>query len=208
MVKEVILKVGTGEAVKNVGELRENIKQLKAALNDQDLSNPEGMKKYNELLGELKINQNALKDAMYATTASWDDITNAATGANIAFDQNNKLVNMQGVSYNALVHEMADLKQAWRATTDEMERAALGERINSVNDQLKSMDASVGNYQRNVGNYIGAMDHLTASFGSMGKGAQSVIAPLKGVTTGLKTLSATPAIAILGLLANILQKVI
>lgn len=208
MVKEVILKVGTGEAVKNVGELRENIKQLKAALNDQDLSNPEGMKKYNELLGELKINQNALKDAMYATTASWDDITNAATGANIAFDNNNKLVNMQGVSYNALVHEMADLKQAWRATTDEMERAALGERINSVNDQLKSMDASVGNYQRNVGNYIGAVDHLTASFGSMGKGAQSVIAPIKGVTTGLKTLSATPAIAILGLLANVLQKVI
>ena len=208
MVKEVILKVGTGEAVKNVGELRENIKQLKAALNDQDISNPEGMKKYNELLGELKINQNALKDAMYATTASWEDITNAATGANIAFDQNNKLVNMQGVSYNALVHEMADLKQAWRATTDEMERAALGERINSVNDQLKSMDASVGNYQRNVGNYIGAMDHLTASFGSMGKGAQSVIAPIKGVTTGLKTLSATPAIAILGLLANVLQKVI
>lgn len=208
MVKEVILKVGTGEAVKNVGELRENIKQLKAALNDQDLSNPEGMKKYNELLGELKINQNALKDAMYATTASWDDITNAATGANIAFDKNNKLVNMQGVSYNALVHEMADLKQAWRATTDEMERAALGQRINSVNDQLKSMDASVGNYQRNVGNYIGAMDHLTASFGSMGKGAQSVIAPIKGVTTGLKTLSATPAIAILGLLANVLQKVI
>ena len=208
MVKEVILKVGTGEAVKNVGELRENIKQLKAALNDQDLSNPEGMNKYNELLGELKINQNALKDAMYATTASWDDITNAATGANIAFDQNNKLVNMQGVSYNALVHEMADLKHAWQATTDEMERAALGERINSVNDQLKSMDASVGNYQRNVGNYIGAMDHLTASFGSMGKGAQSVIAPIKGVTTGLKTLSATPAIAILGLLANVLQKVI
>lgn len=208
MVKEVILKVGTGEAVKNVGELRENIKQLKAALNDQDLSNPEGMKKYNELLGELKINQNALKDAMYATTASWGDITNAATGANIAFDQNNKLVNMQGVSYNALVHEMADLKQAWRATTDEMERAALGERINSVNDQLKSMDASVGNYQRNVGNYIGAVDHLTASFGSMGKGAQSVIAPIKGVTTGLKTLSATPAIAMLGLLANVLQKVI
>lgn len=208
MVKEVILNVKTGQAVKNVGELRENIKQLKAALNDQDLSNPEGMKKYNELLGELKINQNALKDTMYATSASWDDITNAATGANIAFDNNNKLVNMQGVSYNALVHEMADLKQAWRATTDEMERAALGERINSVNDQLKSMDASVGNYQRNVGNYIGAMDHLTASFGSMGKGAQSVIAPIKGVTTGLKTLSATPAIAMLGLLANVLQKVI
>jgi len=208
MVKEIILKVGTGEAVKNVGELRENIKQLKKALNDQDLSNPEGMQKYNELLGELKINQNALKDAMYATTASWEDITNAATGANIAFDQNNKLVNMEGVSYNALVHELADLKQAWRVTTDEMERAALGERINSVNDQLKSMDASVGNYQRNVGNYIGAVDHLTASFGSMGKGAQSIIAPIKGVTMGLKTMSATPVVGILGLLASVLNQII
>lgn len=207
MVKEVILKVGTGEAVKNVGDLRENIKQLKKELNDKDLSTPEGMKEYNELLGELKINQNALKDAMYATTASWDDITNAATGANIAFNENNKLVNMEGVSYNALVHELADLKQAWRATTDEMDRAALGERINSVNDQLKAMDASVGNYQRNVGNYIGAVDHLSASFGSMGKGAQAVINPIKGATTALKTMSATPAIAILGILANVLQKV-
>ena len=208
MVKEVILRVGTADAVKNVGELRENIKQLKKALNDQDLSTPEGMQQYNELLSELKVNQNALKDAMYATTASWEDVTNAATGANIAFKENNELVTMEGVSYNALVHELADLKQAWRATTDEAERADLGERINNVNNQLKTMDASVGNYQRNVGNYIGAVDHLTASFGSMGGGAQKVINPIKGATTALKTMSATPVIAILGVLANVLQKVI
>ena len=208
MVKEVILKVGTGDAVKNVGELRENIKLLKQQLNDKDLSTPEGMKEYNETLQELKINQNALKDAMYATTASWEDVTNAATGANIAFKENNELVTMEGVSYNALVHELADLKQAWRATSDEAERAQLGERINNVNNQLKEMDASVGNYQRNVGNYIGAVDHLTNSFGSMGKGAQSIINPIKGVTTGLKTMSATPVIGILGILATVLDKII
>ena len=208
MVKEVILKVGTGDAVKNVGELRENIKLLKQQLNDKDLSTPEGMKEYNETLQELKINQNALKDAMYATTASWEDVTNAATGANIAFKENNELVTMEGVSYNALVHELADLKQAWRATSDEAERAQLGERINNVNNQLKEMDASVGNYQRNVGNYIGAVDHLTSSFGSMGKGAQSIINPIKGVTTGLKTMSATPVVGILGILATVLDKII
>ena len=208
MVKEVILRVGTADAVKNVGELRENIKQLKKALNDQDLSTPEGMQQYNELLSELKVNQNALKDAMYATTASWEDVTNAATGANIAFKENNELVTMEGVSYNALVHELADLKQAWRATTDEAERADLGERINNVNNQLKTMDASVGNYQRNVGNYIGAVDHLTASFGAMGGGAQKVINPIKGATTALKTMSTTPVIAILGVLASVLDKVV
>ena len=208
MVKEVILKVGTGEAIKSVGELRENIKQLKQQLNDKDLSTPEGMKEYNELLGELKINQNALKDAMYATTASWDDVTNAATGANIAFKENNELVSMEGVSYNALVHELADLKQAWRATSDEAERAQLGERINAVNNQLKTMDASVGNYQRNVGNYIGAVDHLTNSFGAFGKGAQAVINPIKGATGALKAMSTTPVIGILGILATVLEKII
>ena len=66
----------------------------------------------------------------------------------------------------------------------------------------------MGNYQRNVGNYIGAVDHLTASFGSMGKGAQSIIAPIKGVTMGLKTMSATPVVGILGLLASVLNQII
>lgn len=204
MVKETILKVQTGEAVKSVQDLKDNIKAYKESLADLAI----GTEEYQETLTLLKQNQSALKDAMYGTAASFEDVMNAATGANIAFKENNELVTMEGVSYNALVHELADLKQAWRATTDEAERAQLGERINNVNNQLKTMDASVGNYQRNVGNYIGAVDHLTTSFGSMGKGAAAVINPIKGATTALKTMSATPVIAILGILASVLQKVI
>ena len=204
MVKETILKVKTGEAIKSVQDLKDNIKAYKESLADLAI----GTEEYQETLTLLKQNQSALKDAMYGTAASFEDVMNAATGANIAFKENNELVTMEGVSYNALVHELADLKQAWRATTDEAERAQLGERINNVNNQLKTMDASVGNYQRNVGNYIGAVDHLTTSFGSMGKGAAAVINPIKGATTALKTMSATPVIAILGILASVLQKVI
>ena len=222
MVKETILKVGTAEAVKSVGDLRKNIQELKKTLNgwteivEEDGQKVKktfegleiGTKEYQDTLDQLKINQNALRDAMYATTASFEDVTNAATGANIAFKDNNELVTMEGVSYNALVHSLADLKQAWRATTDEAERAELGERINNVNDKLKEMDKSVGNYSRNVGNYIGAVDHLTAGLGSMGKGAQGLISPIKGATSALKTMSATPAVAILGILASVLQKII
>ena len=203
MVKEIILKVGTAESVKNVGDLRENIKAYKAALEELNI----GTKEYQDTLDLLKINQNALKDAMYGTAASFDQITNAATGANIAFKENNELVTMEGVSYNALVHSLADLKQAWRATTDEAERAQLGERINNVNNQLKKMDASVGTYGRNVGNYIGAVDHLTNGLSGMGKGAAGLIAPIKGATTALKTMSATPVIAVLGILASLLDQV-
>lgn len=202
--KITILKVDTSQAVSSVGDLRENIKVLKERLQDLEI----GTEDYQSTVRELKVNQDALKDAMYGTAASFEDVTNAATGANIAFKENGELVTMQGVSYNALVHKLADLKQAWRSTTDEMERAKIGAQINSVNNQLKGMDASVGNYQRNVGNYIGAVDHLTGAFGSMGKGAQSVINPIKGATMGLKTLSATPVVGILGLLATILMKVI
>ena len=204
MVKETILKVQTGEAIKSVQDLKDNIKAYKETLADLAI----GTQEYQDTLTLLKQNQSALKDAMYGTAASFEDVMNAATGANIAFKDNNELVTMEGVSYNALVHSLADLKQAWRATTDEAERAQLGERINNVNNQLKTMDASVGNYQRNVGNYIGAVDHLTAAFGSMGKGAAAVINPIKGATTALKTMSATPVIAILGILASVLQKVI
>ena len=204
MVKEVILKVGTGEAVKNVADLKTNIAAYKEQLQQLTI----GTKEYQDTLQELKVNQNALKDAMYGTAASFDDVTNAATGANVAFKENNELVTMEGVSYNALVHKLADLKQAWRATTDETQRAKLGEQINNVNNQLKTMDASVGVFGRNVGNYIGAVDHLTNGLSSMGGGAAAMIAPIKGATTALKTMSTTPVIAILGLLVGLLDKVI
>lgn len=218
MVKETIYKVNTQEAVKSVGDLRDNIQKLKYGWKEvtdegekfhKGLQQMElGSKEYNATLTELQMNQNALKDAMHATTAEYDDIINAATGANVVFNEQNQLVMTEGVSYNALVHTLADLKQAWRSTTDEATRADLGKRINSVNDQLKEMDKSVGVFGRNVGNYIGAVDHLTSGLQSMGKGAAGLAGPLKSATAGFKALSATPAVAILGILANVLQKVI
>ena len=48
------------------------------------------------------------------------------------------------------------------------------------------------------------VDAFTATAGSAG----SMIAPIKGATTGLKAMSATPIIAIVGLLANIIAKLI
>lgn len=204
MDKEVIISVKTGEAVQNVAQLRENIKQYKSDLEGLDLSSQE----YQDTLLLLKQNQDALRQSMYLTSESLDAITQAAEANNIAFDDNNKLVNANNVSYNALVNTMGQMKQAWRSTTDAAERAKLGERINAINDQLKGMDASVGKFGRNVGNYIGAVDHLASGMSAMGGGARALIAPLKGVTMGFQTLSATPAIAILGLLANILTAVI
>lgn len=59
-------------------------------------------------------------------------------------------------SYNALVASMARLKEEWRATNDVAKRNELGQQIESINTQLKEFDLSIGNSQRNVGNYEGA----------------------------------------------------
>lgn len=185
-----ILRVGTDEAVKSINDLKENVKLLKASLGELEI----GTEEYQNTLDQLKVNQNALRDAMYATSSTMEDVAASATGAS--------------ESYNSLVHRMAALKEEWRSTTDEVRRNELGEQIAKTNQKLKDMDASVGNFQRNVGNYSSALDGLKEGFLATAGGAGAVINPIKNVTMGFKTLSATPVIAILGLLANILTKVI
>lgn len=187
MAEKVVLSVNTGEAVKNVRELRDNIKYYKDALNDLNATEEENK----ATLDLLRESQNALKDAMYESAKSTDDLIEQSKDLN--------------VSYNELVHTMAELKSRWRETTDETERAQLGQHIDIINSRLKNLDASVGNYSRNVGNYTNSM---VEAFTKTAGGASSIINPIKGVTTGFKALSATPVIAILGVLANIIQKVI
>ena len=129
------------QGAESVADLRNNVTELKKALKEaEEQSNtPEGWAKYQETLEVLKQNQNALKDAMYATSGSLEDVKKSALGAS--------------TSYNSLVNKMAELKRQFRSTTDEVERAKLGTRINLLNSELKRLDELQGNFQRNVGNY-------------------------------------------------------
>lgn len=201
--KEQVIQVKTGPAIKNVADLKDNIVALKQQLATLDI----GTKEYQDTLVQLQDNQAALRNAMHATTGSMEELMAAAQGANIAFDDQNKLVDAEAVSYNALTRQLGKLRDEWKSTTDSAERANIAERMNAVNDQLKAMDATVGNYQRNVGNYNGAVDHLLNSLGGLGGAAGKAVAPIKGVKTGLDMLGKTPVIAILGLLVGILDKV-
>ena len=108
-------------------------------------------------------------------------------------------------SYNELSRTMSQLKQEWKSMTNEVERDKLGEKINAINDRLKDMDASVGVFGRNVGNYAKG---VAEGFSSIGGAAGAVINPVNGVTAGFQALSKTPIIAIIGLLINLFAKVI
>lgn len=229
MTTEQVLKVSTLEAVKNVTDLKNNISELKRVINGWTETTEEdgkkvvktfegltiGSKEYQQAIQQLNENQAALRNAMHGTAASLDEVREAAKGASkeeIELDATTgKLVTDNDAalqSYNGLVKTLANLKEEWRATTDTTERAALGEKINAVNNRLKELDASVGVYGRNVGSYQNIVDHLGDSLKNLGTFAPGVSKGLGGITTGLKAMSATPAIAILGILARILEEVI
>lgn len=77
--------------------------------------------------------------------------------------------------------------------------------INRITNEIKGAEEQTQRYYRNVGNYGGAiMDAFSKTGGAVG----AVINPVKNVTAGFKALSATPVIAILGLLANVINLII
>lgn len=190
------MRVDTGEAVKSVNDLKENIKLLKGNLGELEI----GSQEYQDTLDELKVNQNALKDAMYATTGTMKDVAAAATGAS--------------KSYNSLVHQMASLKEEWRATNEEARRNELGQQIAEINAQLKDMDASVGNFSRNVGNYTSGVAPLVEKFDEFG-GFLKQMPPTLGaakeqigkVGETMQLVGKQPILGIIGLLAPIIIKI-
>lgn len=215
--KVLIFKVGTEKAIENISDLRNNIKALKEGFEDaqgnmhKGLNDLEiGTQEYKDTLDLLKVNQNALKDAMYATTSSMKDLAKAATGANIEFNEQNELITDGSISYNELVHAMANLKEEFRSTTDVVRRGQIGDKIKSINDELKRMDASQGNYQRNVGNYANS---IKDAFGDMSKNVDvfrkslgAVGSGMNGFKDSLEGLSKSPAIATFGILVSVAIK--
>lgn len=122
--------------VTTLKELREEVKRLRKELDDCTI----GTEDFDKKLEELTQTQDALKKATKT---------------------NSKEIEAAEGSYDSLVKKMSELKKAWRATADEMEKSKLGEEIADINTQLKEMDASLGNYQRNVGNYGSAFEGVT-----------------------------------------------
>lgn len=123
--------VSAGYSFKSLGDAKKYIDRLRASLIDLDETSEE----YAERVDEIDKVQDKLNKAMKAT----GDRTKDAEG-----------------SYNALSKQMSELKKAFKATNDEAEREVLAKQIVNINDQLKTMDASIGNFQRNVGNYEAA----------------------------------------------------
>ena len=121
----------SSQSFQTLGEAKKYIDKLKASLIDLD----ENSKEYKDRCEEIAAVQQKVSNAINAGSKAGK----SAEG-----------------SYNALAKQMAELKKQFKATSDEAERDVLAKQIVGINDQLKEMDSSIGNYQRNVGNYEAA----------------------------------------------------
>lgn len=180
-----ILRLQTA-GVESVQDLKDNIRDLKKAVDEATIGSDE----YREALGLLRQNQDALKDAMHGSSATFDEIKASAHG--------------MSDSYNSLVHRMAALKEEFRSTTDVMRRVDLGNQIKAINDQLKSLDELQGNHQRNVGNYA---ESIKKAFSEMPEYAEPVKKAFENVDKSMGLLSKNPLIGIITLLFPLIQKI-
>ena len=190
MAEQVDVKIVTVDAVNNLADLKKAIKDAKDNLATMNL----GSKEYQKQLKEVIKGQNLLRASMNGTKADAEQLKDA--------------VDEEGKSYNSLVNQMANLTRAFRATTDEAERADLAGRIKDINDQLKEMDAMKGDFQRNVGDYF---NQTSAALKDVIKDLPSALDKIKGPlrdiegTAGL--MSKHPIIGILGLLAPLIAEI-
>lgn len=158
--KVEIIDIDAGTATRTLRELKEEVKNLRKALDDCELGSDE----FASTLDELTAAQTELKNATKTTNEA-----------------------LEG-SYDALVAKMSELKKVWRSTADEVERNEIGQQIASINEQLKEMDASIGNYQRNVGNYSSAFDGVSLQIEGFTGATRSMVGSLDLVEGGLKSM--------------------
>lgn len=201
---------GTDEWIKKSTELTEAQNVLNDILKDSG-----GLKEYKQYVDNLKGSLLNLDKTSEEYKQKSIELTEAQEHLNevMAIGKNNG-ESLEG-SYNYLSKQMSDLKKEWKATGDVAERARLGEQINSINNQLKDMDASVGVFSRNVGNYsqayeeafktvIGSLDDVDGLLGEVAGNVNSLFPLIKqttaAATAGLKGIKKAIATTGIGLL--------
>ena len=129
----------------------------------------QGQQKVIDTTNQLKEALKQIKDEMGKTSDAKDyeklakeaaKLTNELTNVNKQQREYNKeLQNSKNAagSYNALNAELVKLRQSYKALSEEERNGVAGRdaltRIGQLDRQLKGIDASMGNFQRNVGNY-------------------------------------------------------
>lgn len=190
------LNVDASKSIQSMAQLEKSIASVNAQIAEYQKKQKEGKTLTEEETAELI----RLKETKKALQKEYGEQSRAVQ---------NEIISEQLYkdTLKGLCAELSTAKDKLRAMKDagspEWKKQAA--EVNELNDKIKDMEAQYGVHTRNVGNY--AESFMTA-FSQMGGSAGKIINPLKNVTSGLKAMSATPVIAILGVLVNIVTALI
>src|SRR5574344_39063 len=170
--------------------LQQNLGAVKAAKSVEQLS--KSAKDFNDLQEKTAQNSKATADKMKELAASADKLSEA--DKRVYIEMQKKKIELAAArkdldalakaeveaakgtmiaadSYVALDRYLKDtavqIKNMTAAELDSAKGKELIKKYNETNNQLKAIDASMGNYQRNVGNYASALQGLGGSIGSV-----------------------------------------
>lgn len=146
-----VITIESKESLNTLNNLNSRIKELKGTMGDLDITT----EAYRETSEEVNRLENVKRNAIRG-------VTEAVEG-----------------SYNAYSKELSIL-QKHRKTLSEntQEYREITKRVGELQDKLKAMDAEVGTFSRNVGNYSSAFDGLQGS-------VNGVVAKLPSLNGGL-----------------------
>lgn len=124
--KEIVkvLSVETKGSDVRVKTLRQEI----AALNEVLKNTEQGSAEYNAAVQQIKNNQDLLSHSMKSTKTEAEALDG---------------------SYDALTNKLNELKKAWKATNDEVQRSKLADEIKEVKGALTELDNSLGDFKTN-----------------------------------------------------------
>lgn len=165
-----------------LGTREENVKRMIDEMNAIRLINAE-IKKINKSQGDYSSLSSAQQKRLEQLNNSLLTHKTALSEVRQALNNNAKLDNVAATSMNGLSQSLSRMRIAYRELTEEERNSPFGKEllasIQQADTKIKELDTTIGNHQRNVGNYGKQWNGLSMSIQQVGRELPSLAYGLK-----------------------------
>lgn len=155
-----------------LGTREANVKRMVDEMNAIRLINVE-IKKITKSQGESSSLSSAQQKRLEQLNNSLLTHKTALSEVRQTLSNNVKLDNVASTSMNGLSQSLSRMRIAYRELTEEERKSPIGKEllasINQADIKIKELDATLGNHQRNVGNYSKQWNGLSMSIQQVGR---------------------------------------
>lgn len=145
IVHQEVIDIQVKNGDKNIKDLRKQIKELK------------------DEIANMALNGKNATEQQKQLTAANKELADAMSEVNKVIVDNISDTDTSTMSYNQMSKELGLLRKAAKDAGDAITRQKYSARIQELDKALKSMDAEMGVFNRNVGNYSEGVEKGTAS---------------------------------------------